>query len=126
MLAASEAGVLTLLMTNPIWVVKTRLCLQYDNNIDAKCDKSYRGMVDGLMKIYRTEGFRGLYSVSDFPNPPLDCLINFFFLVQGFVPGMLGVSHGALQFMTYEEMKNSYNTYRKLPIDSKLVRLIGI
>lgn len=64
MLAASEAGVLTLLMTNPIWVVKTRLCLQYDNNIDAKNDKRYRGMVDGLTKIYRTEGFRGLYSVS--------------------------------------------------------------
>ena len=35
---------------------------------------------------------------------------------------MLGVSHGALQFMTYEEMKNAYNIYRKLPIDSKLVR----
>jgi hypothetical protein len=34
---------------------------------------------------------------------------------------MLGVSHGALQFMTYEEMKNYYNEYRKLPIDSKLV-----
>lgn len=64
MLAASEAGVLTLLMTNPIWVVKTRLCLQYDNTIDASSDKRYRGMVDGLMKIYRTEGFRGLYSVS--------------------------------------------------------------
>lgn len=74
MLAASEAGVLTLLMTNPIWVVKTRLCLQYDNNIDAKSDKRYRGMVDGLMKIYRTEGVRGLYSVS-WPSKmiTLDC-----------------------------------------------------
>lgn len=63
MLAASEAGVLTLLMTNPIWVVKTRLCLQYDNTIDLKSDKRYRGLIDGLLKIYRTEGFRGLYSV---------------------------------------------------------------
>lgn len=40
------------------------------------------------------------------------------------MPGMLGVSHGALQFMTYEEMKNAYNQYRKLPIDSKLVSYI--
>lgn len=64
MLAASEAGILTLLMTNPIWVVKTRLCLQYDNSIDINSDKRYRGMVDGLTKIYRTEGIRGLYSVS--------------------------------------------------------------
>jgi hypothetical protein len=39
---------------------------------------------------------------------------------------MLGVSHGALQFMTYEEMKNAYNSYRKLPIDNKLVRILGI
>ena len=64
MLAASEAGILTLLMTNPIWVVKTRLCLQYDNVKDTNCDKRYRGMVDGLMKIYKNEGVRGLYSVS--------------------------------------------------------------
>lgn len=41
--------------------------------------------------------------------------------LQGFVPGMFGVSHGALQFMTYEEMKTFYNQYRRLPIDAKLV-----
>lgn len=64
MLAASEAGILTLLITNPIWVVKTRLCLQYDNKVDASNMKYYRGMTDGLLKIYRTEGLRGLYSVS--------------------------------------------------------------
>lgn len=34
---------------------------------------------------------------------------------------MFGVSHGALQFMTYEEMKNKYNEYRKVPINTKLV-----
>lgn len=66
MLAASEAGILTLALTNPIWVVKTRLCLQYDNVTNVAEDKRYRGMVDGLMKIYRTEGFRGLYAVSFF------------------------------------------------------------
>lgn len=40
---------------------------------------------------------------------------------QGFVPGMFGVSHGAIQFMTYEEMKNYYNQYYQRPIDWKLV-----
>jgi len=44
--------------------------------------------------------------------------------MKGFVPGMLGVSHGAIQFMTYEEMKNYYNNYRMLPIDNKLVRIL--
>lgn len=100
MIAASEAGILTLVMTNPIWVIKTRLCLQYTN--DAKLPDNYNGMIDALVKIYKTEGVRGFY--------------------RGFVPGMFGVSHGALQFMTYEEMKNKYNQYRKLPIDTKLVR----
>lgn len=33
---------------------------------------------------------------------------------------MFGVTHGALQFMTYEEMKNYYNQYRRTPIDTKL------
>lgn len=45
----------------------------------------------------------------------------FHFNLQGFVPGMFGVSHGALQFMTYEEMKNKYNEYRNVPINTKLV-----
>lgn len=34
---------------------------------------------------------------------------------------MFGVSHGAIQFMTYEEMKNKYNEYKQLPIDTKMV-----
>lgn len=65
----------------------------------------FRGMVDALVKMYRYEGIRGLY--------------------KGFVPGIFGVSHGALQFMAYEEMKNSYNSYRNLPIDTKLVSLLS-
>ncbi|CAG0916847.1 unnamed protein product [Notodromas monacha] len=82
--AATNSGVLTLALTNPIWVVKTRLCLQYD----ASC-KNYHGFVQTLGKIYRAEGVRGWY--------------------KGFVPGLFGVSHGALQFMAYEEMKTQYN-----------------
>ncbi|XP_067010745.2 solute carrier family 25 member 32 [Anabrus simplex] len=102
MIAAAEAGILTLIMTNPIWVVKTRLCLQYSDLDTTKLpdSKRYAGMMDALNKIYRNEGIRGLY--------------------RGFVPGIFGVSHGALQFMTYEEMKNKYNQYRKSPIDTKL------
>lgn len=64
MLAAAEAGVLTLLITNPIWVVKTRLCLQYGSEVQLSNDKCYKGMTDAFVKIYRTEGVRGLYRVS--------------------------------------------------------------
>lgn len=42
-------------------------------------------------------------------------------LLQGLVPGLFGVSHGALQFMVYEEMKNKYYNYLNVPIDTKLV-----
>lgn len=60
MLAAAQSGALTLVLTNPIWVVKTRLCLQY-----GAVDKSaeYRGMVHALAQIYKEEGIRGLYKV---------------------------------------------------------------
>eukprot|EP00092_Neocalanus_flemingeri_P001434 GFUD01001532.1.p1 GENE.GFUD01001532.1~~GFUD01001532.1.p1 ORF type:complete len:335 (-),score=61.42 GFUD01001532.1:209-1213(-) len=101
--AASLAGVLTLTMTNPIWVVKTRLCLQSgtQNKSASKSDtKVYRGFTDALVKIGRHEGLRGLYS--------------------GFVPGLFGVSHGAVQFMAYEEFKNSYHNYYEQEITTKL------
>lgn len=42
-------------------------------------------------------------------------------LLQGLVPGLFGVSHGAIQFMVYEEMKNKYYNYLDVPIDTKLV-----
>lgn len=90
MLAAAEAGILTLIITNPIWVIKTRLCLQYGNvnELNLPPSKRYTGMLDAFQKVWRYEGVQGLY--------------------KGFVPGALGVSHGALQFMAYEELKKLY------------------
>lgn len=100
MLAAAEAGVLTLLITNPIWVVKTRMCLQYSGAAALPPSKYYSGMFDALAKVYRHEGLPGMY--------------------KGLVPGMFGVSHGALQFMAYEEMKKKYISYYQLSVDDKL------
>lgn len=103
LLAASEAGACTLLFTNPLWVVKTRLCLQCNYDCDTVKAQRYNGMIDALVKIYKSEGIRGYY--------------------KGFVPGLFGVSHGAVQFMAYEEMKNKYNQYKKRPITTKLETL---
>jgi len=107
---ACQSGVLTLAMTNPIWVTKTRLCLQYERLRLKKLGQApassgvpgadYRGMTDALAKIWRSEGIRGLY--------------------KGFVPGLFGVSHGVLQFMSYEEMKKQYNLYRGKTHDARL------
>ncbi|KAJ8353777.1 hypothetical protein SKAU_G00213440 [Synaphobranchus kaupii] len=97
LVSAAQAGMMTLCLTNPIWVTKTRLVLQY--NADPS-QKQYKGMVDALVKIYRHEGVPGLY--------------------RGFVPGLFGTSHGALQFMAYEELKRDYNKYRKKSSDAQL------
>ncbi|KAJ1988206.1 mitochondrial FAD carrier protein flx1 [Dimargaris cristalligena] len=84
LVAAAEAGALTQLCANPLWVVKTRMFTTSRSAQDA-----YRGLWHGLRSIYRTEGIRGLY--------------------KGLVPGLFGVSHGSLQFMAYESMKRWRN-----------------
>lgn len=96
LVAASEAGLVTLLITNPIWIVKTRLCLQLDNANSLK----YNGTVDCLSKIYQTDGIKGYY--------------------KGLLPGIFGVSHGAVQFMVYEELKKLNAQIHNQSISAKL------
>lgn len=80
MFAAADAGVLTLLMTNPIWVVKTRLCLQYADDVNIAESKKYHGIADALKKIYKTEGIRGLYKASEVsPSLLFSLFLNFRF-----------------------------------------------
>ncbi|BHF65472.1 hypothetical protein SprV_0200848300 [Sparganum proliferum] len=93
------SGCLVLSVTNPIWVVKTRMCLQYET-----LDKPRVPTLTtwgNLVSIWRLEGMKGMY--------------------RGMVPGLLGVSNGAIQFLLYEEMRNFYNgTYFQRRIDTHL------
>ena len=54
-------GVMTLTLTNPIWVVKTRLCLVSTEAVPLHMQ--YRGLGEGLVNLYRYEGLRGMYKV---------------------------------------------------------------
>ncbi|EPQ27244.1 uncharacterized protein PFL1_05167 [Pseudozyma flocculosa PF-1] len=96
LLAASESGAVTALMTNPIWVVKTRMFTTPASSLanattSAATDggraapEVYRGLWHGLTSIARNEGIRGLY--------------------KGAGLALFGVSNGAIQFMAYEELK---------------------
>lgn len=53
---------------------------------------AYSGLMNGLKRLYFEEGVRGLY--------------------RGMIPALFGVSHGAIQFMVYEEMKKKRNDLR--------------
>lgn len=66
--------------TNPIWVIKTRMLSTSSTHPGA-----YTSVVDGTRQILRSEGIRGFY--------------------HGLLPSLFGVSHGALQFMAYEQLK---------------------
>lgn len=76
----AHLGALTALATNPIWVIKTRMLSTPSSHPGA-----YTSMIDGARQIFRSEGLRGFY--------------------RGLVPSLFGVSHGALQFMAYEQLK---------------------
>lgn len=89
LLSAAEAGSLVAVMTNPVWVVKTRLQLQAPG-LGAR--PPYTGFSDAFTRILREEGFRALY--------------------RGLGPGLFLVSHGALQFMAYEEGRTFLISHR--------------
>jgi solute carrier family 25 folate transporter 32 len=62
LLCAMCSGAITLSFTNPIWVVKTRMCLVSSPSVPRH--RQYHGLREGLAKLWRYEGIRGLYSVS--------------------------------------------------------------
>ncbi|KAJ5966025.1 hypothetical protein N7481_012739 [Penicillium waksmanii] len=79
-LTSGTAGIITSVLTNPIWVIKTRML-----STGSQAPGAYTSLSSGVKQIYATEGIKGFY--------------------RGLVPALFGVSHGALQFMAYERLK---------------------
>jgi len=85
-LAASlQAGCIMVLLTNPLWLIKTRLQLQKYSPAGSLHANEYQGMIHGLRSIVREEGVCALY--------------------RGIVPALLLTSNGAVQFTIYEQLK---------------------
>ena len=86
-LSSGLAGALTSALTNPVWVIKTRML-----SSDRGSRGAYPSMLAGARSIYAAEGFRGFY--------------------RGLGVSLIGVSHGAVQFAIYEPAKRVYFTRR--------------
>jgi solute carrier family 25 folate transporter 32 len=101
MIAAAGAGAATMLITNPLWVIKTRLQTQ---TLGLKMGSNrktvqYRGTLDAFKRITKEEGISGLYS--------------------GLGPSLFGVMHVVIQFPLYESLKkelSSRNSNRELTL----------
>lgn len=109
LLSGIEAGSIMTFITNPLWLIKTRLQLQgaavsvptsSRTNINraggaivsttvatnaAAMQHRYTGVLDAVVSIVSEEGVRGLY--------------------RGLLPALFLTTHGAVQFVSYEFLK---------------------
>lgn len=97
--ASCLAGACMVAVTNPIWLIKTRLQLQNSNlqqqisqpqnsTATQQLKPPYRGIFHAARTIVQEEGVLALY--------------------KGSVPALMLVSHGGIQFVTYEFLKGHY------------------
>ena len=119
--AACVAGTALVLITNPIWLIKTRMQLQTREKINQKPKsilqfkqtstsqkynnnnrpinellrnkKAYDGILDAAQTIIREEGPMALY--------------------KGAIPALMLVSHGGVQFVSYEFLKERFGVYSR-------------
>lgn len=92
------AGACSTVLTNPIWVIKTRLMSQSSKTTIAsdgmrgmRAPWHYTSTLDAARKMYHTEGIRSFYS--------------------GLTPALLGLTHVAVQFPLYEYFKMRFTGY---------------
>ncbi|TLS27412.1 hypothetical protein PpBr36_04452, partial [Pyricularia pennisetigena] len=86
-ISSAAAGAAVQVLTNPIWVLKTRML-----SSDRGSAGAYPSMWAGASRVWREEGLRGFY--------------------RGLGISLLGVSHGAVQFAVYEPAKRLYVAWR--------------
>lgn len=98
MVAGAAAGITTSTVTNPIWMIKTRL--QLDKNMSERSGgemhRQYKNSYDCTKQILKEEGIRGLY--------------------KGMSASYLGVVESTIQWVMYEQLK-AYLARREIAIE---------
>jgi len=82
LVAGFLAGITGNTLTNPIWMVRTRMQLLIDHNAG---QRQYTGYRDAITTIFKEEGIQGFY--------------------KGITASYWGCAEGALQFIIYEQIK---------------------
>ncbi|EQK98507.1 hypothetical protein G6O67_008598 [Ophiocordyceps sinensis] len=122
------AGASSTIVTNPIWVIKTRLMSQSylpeaEHHFTSMFPKTgntptarptlqapwhYRSTLDAARKMYTSEGLASFYS--------------------GLTPALLGLTHVAVQFPTYEFLKTSFTGHGmgEAPVEGEKAHWLGI
>ncbi|CCJ31162.1 unnamed protein product [Pneumocystis jirovecii] len=83
MKSAITAGIASSILTNPIWIVKTRLMSQ-----NSYSHTYYQNTFDAFQRMYKSEGIFSFY--------------------KGLTPSLIGVTHVAIQFPLYELLKDIF------------------
>ncbi|KAJ2997927.1 hypothetical protein HDV02_005022 [Globomyces sp. JEL0801] len=93
LISAGTASIATAVVTNPIWLIKTRMQLQSEEVAKRAVLPKYKNSFHCLTSVLKTEGLPGLY--------------------RGFSASMLGLVETAAQFAMYESFKKSLLNYRQ-------------
>lgn len=83
LVSSLTAGTVTGFVSNPIWVLKTRMLATNRNDPSA-----YSSMLQGAKQIFYKEGITGFW--------------------KGFTPGLMGIVQNAIQFAIYDSLKQHY------------------
>lgn len=85
MLTGALAGAVTATLTNPIWVLNTRMVVKKEDG-DGKPSK--RGTLETAMKIFKEEGIQGFF--------------------QGLLPALILVINPVIQYTVFERLKGMW------------------
>lgn len=92
-LSSSLAGMTTSLMTNPIWVLKTRIL--GSSRTDAR---AYKSVFDGVRSMIKHEGVLSFW--------------------KGTIPSLFQVFQASLQFTIYDNLKNLHGEDNGKPLST--------